>query len=135
MAARSLEDMLIQSWGDYIRVFPAVPDEWKELVFNDLRTEGAFLVSASRKGGTTQWVRIKSLAGEPCKIRPSMEGDIRIVRDGQTVRKRITKDEVVKIELETGEEAIIYAETNVPNLTISPVPINDEANSWGVKAE
>ena len=43
---RSLQDMLLQSWGDKINVFPAVPQEWDTAVFHDLRAEGAFLVSA-----------------------------------------------------------------------------------------
>lgn len=135
VAARSLEDMLIQSWGDCIRIFPAVPAEWKELAFNNLRTEGAFLVSASRKAGQTQWVRVKSLAGEPCKIRPSMQGKISIDMNGQTVQKSVNKNEIIEIELKKGEEAIIYAGNEVPDLTISPVHINEgEYNFWGVKA-
>ena len=135
VAARSLEDMLIQSWGDCIRIFPAVPAEWKELAFNDLRTEGAFLVSASRKEGTTQWVCVKSLAGEPCRIRPSIQGEISIVKNGQTVQRSVNKNEIIEIELKKGEEALIYAGKKVPDLTVSPVHINEgEYNFWGVKA-
>ena len=136
MAARSLEDMLIQSWGDCIRIFPAVPVEWKELAFNNLRTEGAFQVSASRKEGTTQWVNIKSLAGEPCRIRPSIQGEISIVKNGHTVQKNVNKNEIIEIELKKGEEAVIYAGKIVPDLTVSPVHINEgEYNFWGVKAD
>ena len=61
-----------------IRVFPALPGTWKDVEFRDLRTEGAFLVSAKRTGGKTEWVRIESLAGEPCRIRPGIEGKIEI---------------------------------------------------------
>ncbi len=136
MAARSLEDMLIQSWGDCIRIFQAVPDEWKELVFSDLRTEGAFLVSASRKEGTTQWVNIKSLAGEPCRIMSSIQGEISIVKNGQTIKQNVNKDEIIEIELKKGEEAVIYAGKIVPDLTVIPVHINKgEYNFWGVKAD
>lgn len=66
--ARSLQDTLIQSHGDLIRVFPAVPAAWKDAVFQDLSAEGGFLVSALRKEGRTQWVRVRSLAGEPCRV-------------------------------------------------------------------
>ncbi len=136
VAARSLEDMLIQSWGDCIRIFPAVPDEWKELAFNDLRTEGAFLVSASRKESKTQWVKIKSLAGEPCRIRSSIYGEISIVKNGQTSQQNVSKKEIIEIELKKGEEAVIYAGNKAPNLTISPVHINEEDhNFWGVKTQ
>ena len=30
---RMLQDMLIQSWGERIRIFPAVPNDWKDVVF------------------------------------------------------------------------------------------------------
>ena len=63
--ARSLQDMLLQSHNNLIRIFPAIPAAWTNAVFHNLRAEGAFLVSAERNAGKTQWVRIKSLAGEP----------------------------------------------------------------------
>jgi len=67
-AAQCVHDLLLQSWGGTIRIFPGVPDSWKDVAFHNLRAEGAFLVSAVRKGGKTQFVRIKSLAGEPCRV-------------------------------------------------------------------
>jgi hypothetical protein len=67
-AARSLQDIVLQSWGGTIRVFPGVPDSWKEVTIDRMRTEGAFLVSASRRDGKLQWVRVESEAGEPCHI-------------------------------------------------------------------
>ena len=66
-----VQDMLLQCWGNRIRVFPALPDSWKDVAFHDFRAEGAFLISASRKNGITIFVRIKSLAGEPCIICPA----------------------------------------------------------------
>ena len=58
--AQCIHDMLIQSWGGTIRVFPAVSDVWGNVVFDDLRAEGAFLVSAKRENGKTKFVRIKA---------------------------------------------------------------------------
>lgn len=71
-AVESFNYMLLQSWGDCIRPFPATPTKWPNMAFVDLRTEGAFLVSGERKKGITRWVRIQSLAGEPCVIEPGM---------------------------------------------------------------
>jgi len=83
-----VQDMLIQSWSDpaklvegepgAIRVFPAIPTQWPDLEFRNLRAEGAFLVSAKRKRAKTTWVQIESLAGEPCRVRPGFEGMPRI---------------------------------------------------------
>jgi hypothetical protein len=70
-AANGIQTMLLQSWGDKIRIFPTMPAAWGDAVFHNLRAEGAFLVSARRAAGKTQWVRIKSLAGEPCRVKPN----------------------------------------------------------------
>jgi alpha-L-fucosidase 2 len=71
-AAQALHEMLLQSWGDTLRIFPAVPAAWKEAAFQDLRAEGAFLVSAARREGRTSYVRVTSLAGEPVALRVAM---------------------------------------------------------------
>ena len=46
-----ISDMLVQGWGDCIRVFPAVPARWKDILFVDLLTENAFKVSALMRAG------------------------------------------------------------------------------------
>jgi hypothetical protein len=50
-AAAGLQEMLIQSHTGTVEVFPAIPERWKDVVFHNLRAEGAFLISAERKGG------------------------------------------------------------------------------------
>ena len=57
-AAEAVHEMLLQSWGGTVRVFPAVPDAWRDCGYDDLRAEGALRVSARRIGGRTSWVRI-----------------------------------------------------------------------------
>lgn len=65
----SIHDMLLQSWGGKIRVFPATPKKWTDAAFKNLRGQGAFLVSAKKKDGATQFVRVESLMGTtPCII-------------------------------------------------------------------
>ncbi len=55
--------MLLQSHKDFIEVFPAIPNTWKDVSFNTLRTEGAFLISAKKESAVITEVRIKSEAG------------------------------------------------------------------------
>lgn len=49
--AAAIQEMLLQSHTGVIRVFPAIPSSWKDVSFKDLRTFGAFLVSATMKDG------------------------------------------------------------------------------------
>jgi alpha-L-fucosidase 2 len=113
-AANIIQDMLIQSWSDpakeepgMIRVFPALPSSWKDAEFHNLRAEGAFLVSAKRTAGKTDWVRIKSLAGEPCRLRPQLGREARLRGRPQLSLKQVSPG-VYDIDLKKNDEALLF---------------------------
>jgi alpha-L-fucosidase 2 len=60
--------MLIQSHTGVVRLFPAIPEEWKDVNFTTLRTEGAFLISAKMEKGEVTTVDIISEKGGALKI-------------------------------------------------------------------
>jgi alpha-L-fucosidase 2 len=128
----SIQDMLIQSWGDKIRIFPAVPDVWKNVEFHNLRTEGAFLVSAKRQNSKTVWIRIKSLAGEPCRIKTDMAGDIKIA--GMDKGKVEWKEnDIAEINLEKGQEILLYMTVKIPDEPITGVSYSvGQGNFYGL---
>ncbi len=61
--AAGIQEMLLQSHTGVVRVFPAIPAEWSEVSFTDLRAAGAFLVSATMSGGEVKEVHIWSEKG------------------------------------------------------------------------
>lgn len=115
--AQCIHDMLLQSWGGKIRVFPAVPSQWRDVQFEDLRTEGAFLVSAGRKDGKTTCIRIKSLAGEPCILRTDMVKPI--VKLGHATLTPTGKGEY-SLDLKKGETVVLTTEGGAIPI-VSPV--------------
>jgi len=66
--AAGIQEMLIQSHTGIVRIFPAIPEEWKEAGFNKLRAEGAFLISAKMERGDIIEVNILSEKGGDLKI-------------------------------------------------------------------
>lgn len=133
-ASRCVLDMLIQSWGGVIRVFPAMPVHWKDARFHQLRAEGAFLISAVRHKGKTRFIHIKSLAGEPCIIEADFAGQVRLVGP-ETTRLR-SEDGRIEINLQKGEEAVLYVGRKPRAFVISEVPQSrDEMNPWGGAAK
>lgn len=56
--AAGIQEMLLQSHAGFIEVMPAVPQEWKNIAFNDLRAEGAFLISACKEAGELKSVKL-----------------------------------------------------------------------------
>jgi alpha-L-fucosidase 2 len=80
--AAGLQEMLLQSYAGFIEIFPAVPSEWKDISFEDLRTEGAFLISAKKVGGEVTDVKIISEKGGSTKLKlPFKTWDIATQKD------------------------------------------------------
>ena len=85
--ATAIQEMLLQSWGGQIRVFPAVPSAWPNVQFHKLRGEGAWLVSADRKEGKTKWVYIEAEAGGSTEVATQIvdakvetSGDVKVIK-------------------------------------------------------
>lgn len=67
--ASALQEMLIQSHTGIIHIFPAIPSSWKDARFDQLRTEGAFLISANKENGQVKTVDVKSEKGGILKLK------------------------------------------------------------------
>ena len=66
--ASAIQEMLLQSHTDVVRLFPAIPADWKDVSFKNLLAEGAFDISAQRKNGRTITVDIMPLAGGTLRL-------------------------------------------------------------------
>ena len=99
-------DMLLQGWNDRLRVFPAVPDRWRDVVFRDLVAEGAFRVSAARLDGRTAWVRLTATVDRPLRLRDPFEGEPITIDGAELVRE----GEDYVGALEAGQQVILARE-------------------------
>jgi len=68
-AGQAVHEMLLQGWGDRLRLFPALPSTWREASFHDLRAEGGFVVSGEVRDG-----RVRRAS-----IRATVDRDLRLV--------------------------------------------------------
>jgi len=68
-AAQAVHEMLLQSWGGKVRVFPSVPSAWQDVSFSDLRAEGGFTISAERRAGKTVRVTVTALHGGELRLK------------------------------------------------------------------
>ena len=64
--ASSMNESLLQSHEGVIRVAPAIPNN--RLCRFTLHAAGGFVVSAAIKSGTVQWICIKSVLGNTCRL-------------------------------------------------------------------
>ena len=111
----SMQLMLLQSWGDTIRVFPAVPSAWEDVSFSGMLASGGFEISASRRDGKTVFVSVKSNAGQPCMLKLDFEPNRIEGVDSSAVTKRddgrleveIPKDATVTFYADETSEALV----------------------------
>ena len=84
-SAFALNEILLQSHGNVIRVAPAVAETWSGVF--QLRAEGGFLVAAPFEGRNVPFVRIQSLLGKDCTLANPWSADC-VVREGDKVLQR-----------------------------------------------
>lgn len=133
-AASATMDLLLQSWGGKIRVFPATPSTWPEASFRDLRAMDGFLVSAARDKGATAWVALTSEAGERCVLKvPDWNGALEARATRPPEIKVLGPGEYL-VDLRKGEHVVLFPRGRV----VSPVTkavssASGLANPFGVK--
>lgn len=84
-AASALQEMLLQSKEGEVRLFPAVPEEWKKegLCFSDFRCVGGLLCSASMESaGQVSW-----------RIYAAFEQEVSVVWGSRRVNRRLLSGE------------------------------------------
>ncbi len=84
--ASGVQEMLLQSHTGVVRVFPAIPAEWKDASFKTLRAMGAFLVSAEMVAGKVKQIEVVSEKGGLFRLANPYD-----------------KDEVLEFDMHAGE--------------------------------
>jgi hypothetical protein len=94
-AAAGVQEMLLQSHSGVVEIFPAIPAAWKDAAFTSLRTHGAFLISAERRGGTVRRVEIVSEKGGMLKLLSPFSGKLLPIEMAAWQRKVLEGDPIV----------------------------------------
>jgi hypothetical protein len=104
--AAGLQEMLIQSHGGILRLFPAIPDSWKEVSFRDFRAEGAFLVTAAIRAGNLDSVRIfPEKDGRLRMLNPFSQRPFSI--SGTDLPEEARNDRILTMNAHAGKEIVL----------------------------
>lgn len=98
LAMQAVQEMLLQSWGNTVRIFPSTPSQWSDISFDRLRAEGGFIVSAKRQAGRTTAVTILA----------SVDGELRLKNPFPALEhaqwnRLVKRGEILRISLKAGE--------------------------------
>lgn len=103
--AAGIQEMLLHSYAGFIEVFPAVPQDWKEISFNQLRAEGAFLVSAKKEGGQVDAIHIVAEKGGKTRLKLPFRTHFYQTRKGVTMK--VLENNMLELTFEKGGEIVV----------------------------
>ena len=105
-ASMAVSELLLQSVGDIVRVFPAWPKE-KPARFRDLRAQGGFLVSAVMADGLVKRVAVTSTVGGRLRLLSPWQA-ITLLRNGKP--EALAADEHGVVTLDTRpDDRLVFA--------------------------
>ncbi|MBN2291894.1 MAG: hypothetical protein JXM70_05680 [Pirellulales bacterium] len=107
-ATMAISELLIQSVGDIIRLFPAWPKD-RDASFTDLRAQGGFLVSAEQKGGKLRKVAVRSTVGGRLQWLCPW-GEVSVVRNGaKPTTLKPDAHGIIRLDTKASEQLIFHA--------------------------
>jgi hypothetical protein len=98
--ATAIWEMLVHTHGGVTQVFSATPSAWKDVSFQDAPQLGGFRISATRKNGYTEAIKIGSLRGGTMVLAVPDRRSMTLARD--TGPEQVSLP--VKLDLGAGEQ-------------------------------
>lgn len=95
----AMNESLLQSYDGTLRFFPAFPDNRTGRF--TLHAEGGFVVSSEIKSGEVQWISVKSLFGNTCRL--ELPWSKATARSNKFRKNRILNRKIVEIKTMPGE--------------------------------
>jgi len=108
-SAFTLQEMLLQSHQDTIRLVPAWPKDWSGLF--RLRARQGFLITAAVENKKVPFVEVKSLLGNPCVLKNPWSGHQAVVRRNHDIILE-SHDEILRFATEKGSTYLIEPTDN-----------------------
>lgn len=85
-----------------------------------------------RRAGVTRFVRIRSLAGEPLRLRHGLSGPLTVpLDDGSPAHTRNLGVGTLAIDLPKGREVLVHSGSR-PDLVIAPVAVSEPGPARGL---
>jgi len=101
--ASAIQEMLLQSHTGVVKIFPAIPNDWKDAKFDKLRAQGAFLISAKKVKDTVTEVVVYSEKGGQLVLENPFNNKFTVnkkyVTDGKNLAFDMNVGETIKLKL------------------------------------
>ncbi len=125
----AIQEMLLQSWGGIIRLFPAIPTHWREASFRDLRTEGGITVSAEMRNQRLVNAQFRSESKMRCRF-ANPDGETWIIQCPND--ELILNGTILEFNIEPNVEYCLRPQ-KLDNGNEQSCPAKKEDNVFGLK--
>jgi hypothetical protein len=105
-ATAAILEMLLHTRRGIHYLFTGAPSSWSDASFSNIRTEGGFLVSASRSAGQTREVQVVAEKGGTFRLANPWTGEVNLTRGDN---KEMISGPILKIETQPGEVITLVA--------------------------
>jgi hypothetical protein len=110
-ATAGMTEMLLQSQGEFIELFPALPDAWPTGSFNGIKARGNFELTAEWETGELKRLEITSNSGAECKLQYPNIKNYSVEQQGdRSVSVNIINDNQIAFETVAGTKYILQVE-------------------------
>ncbi len=96
----AVTEMLMQSHDGFIKLLPALPDEWSEGVFKGVCARGAFELDFTWKNKTVTHLTILSKAGEICRF--ENKPGLKIISNGRKISFKKLENNNIEFKTDRG---------------------------------
>ena len=119
-----IAEMLMQSYGDTIRLLPSLPKQWShEGKVHGMRAEGGFELDFQCQDAKVTQLTLRSLAGRDCHLQLPLQEDVAIIDNATDgiVASSSAIDGCLEFstEVENEYKLIPYSGTGIENLSVS----------------
>ncbi|MEG1635093.1 MAG: hypothetical protein RR388_05655, partial [Rikenellaceae bacterium] len=109
--ASALQEMMLQSHTDIVRIFAAIPDDWADVSFENLRAQGALAIPAQPTEGKTPPVTIYTEKGGTFKVQNPYKGSNIEVKGAISVAS--LPNDIYEIDAEQGVMISVISNTHI----------------------
>jgi len=123
----AVHELLMRTENGVLRLFRDAPPAWAECACENMRAEGAFLITAARENYITRYVKVYSEKGGLLRLDTDLG-------EGELHGGAVYENGVYTAQMQPGETRVFWRGEQEPDTEFTPMPGKmDEDHFWGVK--
>lgn len=131
-ATAGVAEMLLQSQSEYIKILPALPEQWASGSYKGLVARGNFDIGVQWENGSATKINVKSNAGETLKLKYYNLSNATVSdEEGNPISFTSADKDCIEVQTNAGDTLVI---TNIPSHSVTANVSDVTASAEGTGA-